>query len=70
MRDVSIEARRVRICRTAAEARTAWEAGDHIAASDLAVVLDLPIEVVVEATGHPEAAVRHAVWRSGRAATW
>ena len=61
LRDVGIEARRVRICSTAAEARSAWAAGDHIAASDLAVVLDLPIEVVVEATGHPEAAVRHAV---------
>ena len=61
LRDVGIEARRVRICSTAAEARSAWSAGDHIAASDLAVVLDLPIEVVVEATGHPEAAVRHAV---------
>jgi predicted homoserine dehydrogenase-like protein len=59
--DVGIEARRVRVCSTAAEARSAWAAGDHIAASDLAVVLDLPIEVVVEATGHPEAAVRHAV---------
>lgn len=61
LRDIGIEARRVQICSTATEARSAWAAGDCIAADDLAVVLDLPIEVVVEATGHPEAAVRHAV---------
>ena len=58
--DAGIEARRVQICSTAAQARSAWAAGDCIAANDLAVVLELPIEVVVEATGHPEAAVRHA----------
>src|SRR5262245_19804974 len=56
LRDIGIEARRVQICRTAAEARAAWAAGDCIAAADLAAVLDLPLEVVVEATGHPEAA--------------
>jgi predicted homoserine dehydrogenase-like protein len=61
LRDVGIEPRRVRICSTAAEARLAWAEGDYIATNDLAVVMDLPIEVVVEATGHPEAAVRHAV---------
>ena len=58
--DVGIDARHVQICSTAAQARSAWAAGDCIAANDLAVVLELPIEVVVEATGHPEAAVRHA----------
>ena len=51
----------MKTCSTAAEARSAWAAGDYIATTDLAVVLDLPIEAVVEATGHPEAAVRHAV---------
>ena len=61
LRDVGIETRRVKICSTAAEARSAWAEGDYIATNDVAVVMDLPIEVVVEATGHPEAAVRHAV---------
>lgn len=61
LRDVGIGTRRVKICSTAAEARSAWAEGDYIATNDLAVVMDLPIEVVVEATGHPEAAVRHAV---------
>ncbi|WP_108662176.1 NAD(P)H-dependent oxidoreductase [Acuticoccus kandeliae] len=57
---VGIPANRVKICTTAAEARAAWNAGDYLAVSDLAVVLDLPIDVVVEATGHPEAGARHA----------
>ena len=52
---------RIRICRTPAEAARAWEDGAWIAADDLAVVLGLPIDVVVEATGHPEAGARHAL---------
>jgi predicted homoserine dehydrogenase-like protein len=52
--------REVALCGTAAEARTAWHSGRLIAAGDLALVSDLPIDVVVEATGHPEAGARHA----------
>ncbi len=48
-------------CETAAEARAAWARGRHVAAGDLAVVIDLPIDVVIEATGHPEAGARHAL---------
>ena len=55
-----IEPRRVRICNTAREAKVAWDAGDYIAASDLATVCDMPFDVVVEATGRPLAAARHA----------
>ena len=47
-------------CSTADEAARAWAAGHCIAAADLATVIDLPIDVVVEATGHPEAGARHA----------
>jgi predicted homoserine dehydrogenase-like protein len=54
------EQRRVAVCRTAGEARAAWDVGHAIAAGELATVIELPIEVVVEATGHPEAAVAHA----------
>jgi len=61
LRDVGVEPRRIRLCKTTADARAAWSAGDHIVAADLALVLELPIAVVVEATGHPEAAARHAV---------
>lgn len=50
----------VAICRTRVEAKSAWDSGRSIAADDISVVLDLPIDVVVEATGHPEAGARHA----------
>ena len=56
-----IEPRHVRICGTAREAKAAWDAGDYIAASDLAIVSDLPFDVVVEATGRPLVAARHAM---------
>lgn len=48
------------VCHAAADARRAWDAGKFIAAADLAVVVDLPIDVVVEATGNPEAGARHS----------
>ncbi|MFD2030767.1 hypothetical protein ACFSKM_11705 [Ancylobacter dichloromethanicus] len=60
LRAVGVEPRRIHLCTSAAEARVAYEAGDFIAAADLATVIDLPFEVVVEATGHPEAGARHA----------
>lgn len=47
-------------CRDAGSARSAWLAGKAIAASDLELTLDLPVEVVLEATGSPEAGARHA----------
>ena len=50
----------VALCRTAEEARLAWAAGKFIAAAELPIVLGLPIDVVVEATGNPEAGARHA----------
>lgn len=57
---VGIDAREIAVCTTAAEAKAAWDAGRFVAAGDLAHVIDLPIDVVVEATGHPEAGARHA----------
>jgi predicted homoserine dehydrogenase-like protein len=56
-----IDARRIQVCPTAGDARAAWHRGDYIAAGDLAVVADLPIDVIVEATGQPVAAARHAL---------
>lgn len=53
--------REIAVCTTAAEARAAWDRGRAIAAGDLATVLDLPFAVLVEATGSPEAATRHAL---------
>lgn len=57
---VGIEPHRIHVCTTAAQAETAFAAGDFVAADDLALVLNLPLDVVVEATGHPEAGARHA----------
>jgi predicted homoserine dehydrogenase-like protein len=57
---VGIDSHDIAACTTAAEAKAAWNAGKHIAAADLALVIELPIDVVLEATGHPEAGARHA----------
>jgi predicted homoserine dehydrogenase-like protein len=46
-------------CLTAEEARRAWDQGQYIAADDISSVVGLPIDVVVEATGNPEAGARH-----------
>jgi predicted homoserine dehydrogenase-like protein len=51
----------IRITGTAAEAMAAWKAGHFIAAGSLSAVIDLPFDMLVEATGHPEAAARHAL---------
>ncbi len=59
-RAAGVDAREITLCNTAAEARAAWDAGRTIAASDLACVVELPIDVVIEATGHPEAGARHS----------
>ncbi|WP_271898404.1 NAD(P)H-dependent oxidoreductase [Candidatus Phyllobacterium onerii] len=47
-------------CRSKEEAQLAWENGQYIAAGDVAHVVDLPFDVLVEATGHAEAGARHA----------
>ena len=60
-RSVGIEGREIALCASPAEAKSAWDAGRVIAAGSLEAVLDLPIDVVIEATGHPEAGARHAL---------
>lgn len=59
MRSAGIAEADIQICQSAAEAQAAWDAGKFIAAGRLKTVLDLPLDVVVEATGHPEAGARH-----------
>jgi predicted homoserine dehydrogenase-like protein len=61
LKAAGIEPRNIQICTSPSEAKAAWERGDYIAAGDLAVVAELPIDVVVEATGQPIAAARHAL---------
>jgi predicted homoserine dehydrogenase-like protein len=57
---IGVDADRVALCRTPQEAADAWARGLNIAAGDVQVVLGLPLQVMVEATGHPEAGARHA----------
>jgi predicted homoserine dehydrogenase-like protein len=59
--ELGVPAERIHVCRSPSDAARAWAEGAWIAADDLAVVLGLPIDVVVEATGHPEAGARHAL---------
>lgn len=59
LRGLGIDAARIAVCATADETKAAWENGFFIAAGDIAIVLGLPVSVVVEATGHPEAGARH-----------
>ncbi|MEI4487340.1 flagellar biosynthesis protein FlgA [Frigidibacter sp. MR17.14] len=40
--------------------RAAWAAGRAIACADAALVAEIPVKVVLEATGSPEAGARHA----------
>ncbi len=51
----------VALCTNAREARSAHDAGKLVAAGSLDIVLDLPFDILVEATGHPEAAARHSL---------
>lgn len=48
-------------CETAAAAADAWTAGKAVAAGSLGDVLALPVDIVVEASGHPEAGAVHAL---------
>lgn len=58
---VGIARGRIRICSTSVEAEAAWKAGDFIASADLECVIGLPVDVIVEATGQPEAGAEHAL---------
>ncbi|WP_114947172.1 NAD(P)H-dependent oxidoreductase [Microvirga calopogonii] len=61
LKAAGMDPRRIRICESARDARAAWGSGDFIAATDLALVSDLPFDVIVEATGRPMAAAHHAL---------
>ncbi|HWK97202.1 MAG TPA: flagellar biosynthesis protein FlgA [Pseudolabrys sp.] len=59
-RTVGAPARDIALCSTSAEAKAAFANGQLIACGDIACTLDLPVDVVVEGTGHPESGARHA----------
>ena len=50
----------IQVCETLAEAGAALTAGKVVVSSDALMLIQLPIDVVVEATGAPEAAAVHA----------
>ena len=51
----------IALCETAAEARSAWDDGQCVAAANLDIVLDLPFQLLVEATGSPEGATQYSL---------
>lgn len=60
LRSVGVAPGDIRECHDAAAAQQAWDDGAFVAAGDFDVVADLPVSVVVEATGSPEVGARHA----------
>lgn len=50
----------IRLCAKATEAKAAFDAGKLVAADRFETVIGLPFDILVEATGHPEAAAVHA----------
>lgn len=59
-RHAGLPAEAIAICETLGTAQTALQAGQVIVTSDPLLPMRLPIDLVVEATGDPEAAARHA----------
>jgi predicted homoserine dehydrogenase-like protein len=60
MCDVGIPADRIKICDSVESAQSAWDQGYYIASSKLDHVAGLPVDIIIEATGSPEAGARHA----------
>lgn len=56
-----IDESEISICDTPEQARAAWDAGRYVAAGRLDTVIGLPFDILVEATGGPEAATRHTL---------
>jgi len=50
----------VRVCESETEVKTAFDQKKFIAVSDGMLLMDLPLDVLVEGTGNPEVAARYA----------
>ncbi|TCR59405.1 SAF domain-containing protein [Bosea sp. BK604] len=61
MASAGIDPREIVACETAMEAKAAWDAGRYVAAGKLDTVIGLPFDLLIEATGGPEAATRHTL---------
>jgi len=60
LKAVGFEESEIALCASPAEAEAAWTRGAIVVVDDMAHAAELPYQVLVEATGHPEAGARHA----------
>lgn len=60
LRGIGVGEDKFAICATSEEAKSAWNRGAIVVTDDLSHVIDLPFEMLIEATGHPDAGARHA----------
>lgn len=58
---IGIASDKIALCHQKTDVIAAWNAGKYLACGDLSLVDDLPIDLVVEATGHPESGARHCM---------
>lgn len=49
------------ICETTQQAKDAMENGKHVILTDAMQMMDLPLDVIVESTGNPNAGAKHAI---------
>lgn len=56
-----IDRSQVRLCRNASEAKSEWEKGRLVAVTDPAILMELPLDTIVEATGNPEAGAAYSM---------
>src|SRR5439155_25887898 len=51
----------IRLCDSRPAAQSALEAGKRVIVADPLLLIELPLDIIVEATGHPEAGALHAL---------
>ncbi|RGY99840.1 hypothetical protein DXA13_06395 [Clostridium sp. AM58-1XD] len=51
----------IAVCETAEEAKSWWGTGKVIAATDPMILMEIPLDTIVEATGNPEAGARYCM---------
>jgi predicted homoserine dehydrogenase-like protein len=59
--DAGLDPASLALCESAGAAEAALARGQSVLVTDRALVFDLPVDVVVEATGHPEVAAENAL---------
>lgn len=56
-----IDDKMIAICESTSDAIKAFEQGKYVATLDPMILMELPLDVIVEATGNPEAGAKHAL---------